>query len=121
MKRGRVLVVDDQVGLAENIAEILQGVGFQTEVVESAEDALMRVEQGGITAVLTDFRLPGASGAQLIEELRRRGHRMPALMMSAYTDEGTIDQSRAAGACLFLPKPVPLPTMIEAFESLARA
>ena len=41
-------------------------------------------------------------------------------MMSAYTDEATIDRSRAAGAWLFLPKPVPLPTLVEAFESLAQ-
>ena len=41
-------------------------------------------------------------------------------MMSAYTDEATIDRSRVAGAWLFLPKPVPLPNLIEAFESLAQ-
>lgn len=120
MRRGRILIVDDQVALAENIAEILQSVGFQTELANSAEEALARVADGGITGVVTDFRLPGASGAQLTEELRRGGHRMPVLMMSAYTDEATIEQSRAAGAWLFLPKPVPLPTLIEAFDSLAQ-
>lgn len=120
MKRGRILIVDDQVALAENIAEVLQSVGFQTELAASAEEGLARVAQGGISAVVTDFRLPGATGAQLTEELRRAGHRMPVLMMSAYTDEATIEQSRAAGAWLFLPKPVPLPTLIGAFDSLAQ-
>ncbi len=120
MRSGRVLVVDDQIELAENIAEILQGLGFETEVAGSAEAGLERVGRGGITAVVTDFKLPGQSGAQLIEELRRKGERIPVMMMSAYTDEGTIDQSRAAGAWLFLPKPVPLATLLEAFESLAK-
>jgi CheY-like chemotaxis protein len=120
MKRGRILIVDDQIALAENIAEILQSVGFLTELAGSAEEALARVAQGGITGVVTDFRLPGASGAQLTEALRRAGHRMPILVMSAYTDEGTIEQSRAAGAWLFLPKPVPLPTLIQAFDALAQ-
>ena len=115
-----MLVVDDQIELAENIAEILQGIGFQTDVAGSAEDGLERVARGGITAVVTDFKLPGQSGAQLIEELRRRGERMPVLMMSAYTDEATIDRSRAAGAWFFLPKPVPLVTLVETFESLAQ-
>jgi DNA-binding NtrC family response regulator len=119
MKRGCVLVVDDQIGLAENIAEILQGTGFRTDTAGSAEEALARVAQGGITAIVTDFRLPGASGAQLIEELRRRGERIPVLVMSAFTDEATVDRSRAAGAWLFLPKPVPLATLVEAFETLA--
>jgi two-component system response regulator FixJ len=120
MKSGHVLIVDDQIELAENIAEILQGIGFETEVAGSAEAGLERVAQGGITAVVTDYRLPGQSGAHLIQELRRRGERIPVLMMSAYTDEATIDRSRAAGAWLFLPKPVPLPTLLEAFESLAQ-
>ena len=115
-----MLVVDDQIELAENIAEILQSIGFQTEVAGSAEEGLARVARGGITAVVTDFKLPGQSGAQLIEELRRRGERMPVLMMSAYTDEATIDRSRAAGAWFFLPKPVPLATLVETFESLAQ-
>jgi DNA-binding response OmpR family regulator len=120
MKSGHVLVVDDQIALAENIAEVLQGIGFETEVAGSAEAGLERIGRGGITAVVTDYKLPGKTGAQLIEELRHRGLRIPVLMMSAYTDEMTIDRARAAGAWLFLPKPVPLPTLIDAFESLAR-
>jgi DNA-binding response OmpR family regulator len=120
MKSGRVLVVDDQIELAENIAEILQGIGFETEVAGSAEAGLERVARGGITAVVTDFKLPGQTGAELIEELRRKGERIPVLMMSAYTDEQTIDRSRTAGAWLFLPKPVPLTALVEAFDSLAK-
>ena len=120
MKSGHVLVVDDQLALAENIAEVLQGLGFETEVAGSAEVGLERIARGGITAVVTDYKLPGKTGAQLCEELRRLGLRIPVLMMSAYTDEMTVDRARAAGAWLFLPKPVPLRTLIDAFESLAR-
>ncbi|MFL5307656.1 MAG: response regulator [Polyangia bacterium] len=114
------MVVDDQIELAENIAEILQGVGFQTEVATSAEEALTRVAQGGISGVVSDYKLPGATGAELTKELRRRGERLPVLIMSAYTDDTTIEGARASGAWLFLPKPVPLPTLIQAFDSLAQ-
>lgn len=120
MKSGHILVVDDQIELAENIAEVLQGIGFETEVAGSAEAGLDWIARGGITAVVTDYKLPGKTGAQLIEELRQRGVRIPVLMMSAYTDEMTMERAREAGAWLFLPKPVPLPTLINAFESLAR-
>ena len=120
MKTGRILVVDDQVELAENIAEVLQGLGFETEVAASAEAGLGRIRQGGITALITDFRLPDRSGADLIGDIRRAGERIPALVMSAYTDDRTIDESQAAGAWLFLPKPVPLPALIDVFGSLAK-
>ena len=66
MKSGHVLVVDDQIALAENIAEILQGLGFETEIAGSAEAGLARIDRGVITAVVTDYKLPGRSGAQLI-------------------------------------------------------
>jgi two-component system chemotaxis response regulator CheY len=121
VKTGRILVVDDQVELAENIAEVLQGLGFETEVAASAETGLERIRQGGITALITDFRLPGRSGADLIGEIRRAGESIPALVMSAYTDDQTIDESQAAGAWLFLPKPVPLPVLIDVFGSLTAA
>jgi DNA-binding response OmpR family regulator len=120
MKSGRVLVVDDQVELAENIAEVLQGLGFETDVAISAEAGLEKIGQGGITALITDFKLPGRNGAELIEEIRRQGNRIPAMVMSAYTDDITMDRAQAAGAWLFMPKPVPLSALMEAFESLAR-
>ena len=119
VKSGRILVVDDQIELAENIAEVLQGLGFETVVASSAEDGLAVIKQGGITALVTDFKLPGRSGADLIADIRHAGVRIPALMMSAYTDERTIDASQAAGAWLFLPKLVPLAALMEAFRSLA--
>lgn len=120
MRSGRVLVVDDQVELAENIAEVLQGLGFETDVAESAEAGLEKIGRGGVTALITDFKLPGRNGAELIEEIRRQGNRIPALIMSAYTDDFTMDRAQAAGAWLFMPKPVPLSALMEAFESLAR-
>jgi DNA-binding NtrC family response regulator len=120
VRSDRILVVDDQVELAENIAEVLQGLGFETLIASSAEDALAIIGNGGIGALVTDFKLPGRSGADLIGDIRRAGHRIPALMMSAYTDEQTIGQSQAAGAWLFLPKPVPLEPLIEALRSFLK-
>ena len=120
MRSGRVLVVDDQIELAENIAEILQTLGFETDVADSAEAGLERIERGGVTALITDFRLPGRNGAELIEDIRRRGSRIPVLMMSAYSDELTMERAQAAGAWLFMPKPVALSALMAAFESLAK-
>jgi DNA-binding response OmpR family regulator len=120
MRSGRVLVVDDQIELAENLAEVLQGRGFETDVATSAEAGLERIGQGGVTALITDFELPGRNGAELIEAIRRQGSRIPAMVMSAYTDDRTMDRAQVAGAWLFMPKPVPLSALVEIFESLAR-
>jgi DNA-binding NtrC family response regulator len=118
MNEGKILVVDDHVDLAENLAEILTDAGYESVVADSAEAALARVAAGGIVAVITDFRLPGQSGAELIAELRRRGSAVPAVVMSAFTDAGTIDQAETAGALDVLPKPIDIQRLVGLVASL---
>jgi DNA-binding NtrC family response regulator len=117
----KILVVDDHVDLAENIAEILELSGYRTAIAGSAESALERVAAGDIAALITDFRLPGRDGAELIAELRRRGSTIPAVVMSAYTDDDTIASSRRAGATEVLAKPVDIPHLVTLMETLGGA
>jgi len=101
----RVLIVDDNVDLAENIAEILQIDGHLTEVAFSAEEALEKVLGGEPDVVVTDYRLPGISGAGFIARIRQKGSTFLAVVISAYTDDQTIREAREAGAT-FMAKPV---------------
>jgi CheY-like chemotaxis protein len=101
----RVLIVDDNVDLAENIAEILQIDGYLTEVAASGEEALKKALESSPDVVVTDYRLPGISGALFVEQFRRQRVAILAVVISAYTDEGTIKEARDAGAT-FMPKPV---------------
>lgn len=107
-----VLIVDDNVALAENLAEILASEGVATASVATPEAALVRVGEGDVAALITDFRLPGMNGADLIAEIRRRGYAMPAIVVSAHTDPETIASSGSAGALLVLPKPVDIERLI---------
>jgi DNA-binding response OmpR family regulator len=100
-----VLIVDDNVALAENIAEILDGDGFSTLVAASAEEALTLAASGAIAILITDFRLPGLNGAELVRRLRPPGGGLRALVMSAYSDEHTVADARGAGA-EFMAKPI---------------
>jgi DNA-binding NtrC family response regulator len=102
---GRILVVDDNVPMAENVAEVLEISGYRARVARSAEEALAVFDRE-VGAVITDFRMANQNGAELIAELRRRGSRIPALVMSAYTDEATVDACTNAGAFAVLPKPI---------------
>ena len=101
----RVLIVDDNQDLAENIAEILSLKGFATEIATSAEDALPKALPDGPGILVTDYRLPGMSGAELVRAVRQTRQAVRAVVISAYTDERTISAARRAGAD-FLPKPV---------------
>jgi CheY-like chemotaxis protein len=104
-KPRRILVVDDNVGLAENIAELLELEGHAPVIATSAEEALQKAEGPAPDVLVTDYRLPGMSGAALVRRLRDAGVTVHAIVISAYTDEDTIEDARSAGAD-FVPKPV---------------
>jgi DNA-binding NtrC family response regulator len=100
----RVLIVDDNVDLAENIAEILQMDGHLTEVAASAEEAL-GASKAAPDVVVTDYRLPGINGVEFLKRFRQTNARVVAVVISAYTDERTVADAKKAGAA-FVAKPV---------------
>lgn len=105
MTAWRVLIVDDNVGLAENIAEILEIDGHTTVVAASAEEALAKAPGSDPQVLVTDYRLPGINGADLVKRFTQMGVRVRAVVISAYTDERTIREAMDAGAD-FIAKPV---------------
>lgn len=100
-----ILIVDDNVELAENIAEILQMDGHSTAIAASAEAALPLAQAREPDVLVTDYRLPGMTGATLAERFRRERAHVVAVVISAYTDDGTIGAATDAGA-KFMAKPV---------------
>ncbi|HVV48368.1 MAG TPA: response regulator [Polyangia bacterium] len=101
-----MLIVDDNVELAENIAEILAMDGHLTTVAVSAEEALVMAKDCEPDFVVTDYRLPGMNGADFVKRLQSsvRGT-VRAVVVSAYTDDRTIREATDAGAA-FVAKPV---------------
>jgi len=103
--RRRVLIVDDNADLADNIAEILRLAGHTTQVAASAEEGLSKALTNEPDVVVTDFRLPGVNGAVFVKALLVTRRHVRAMVMSAYTDATTIEEAMAAGAA-FMGKPL---------------
>jgi CheY-like chemotaxis protein len=101
----RILVVDDNVSLAENLAEVLELGGHSTAIADSGATALAEAASQRPDVVVTDYRLPDMSGAQLVRRLREAGVDAQAIVISAHTDEHTIAEARLTGAT-FVAKPV---------------
>ena len=110
----RYLLVDDNVAFAENLAEILEAEGAQVVCAAGARAALEIVRgQPAFDALVTDMRMPVMSGARLVHEIRRVDPKLPAVVVTAYTQEADLAAARAEGLLAVLPKPVPVDRLVE--------
>lgn len=96
----RILVVEDDVSLGENLCEILGLFGYMAIPVRSAEEAMDQVAAATVDLIVTDLRLPQMNGAELLARLRSQGRVIPAVLMSDWnTREGEdqVDEDQAGG------------------------
>jgi DNA-binding NtrC family response regulator len=84
----------------------LKAAGFEVEQAGSAEEALKLAD--GADVILTDLRLPGISGVELLANLRRQDSHTPVIVMTAFGSIETAVDAMKAGAVDFLPKPFSL-------------
>jgi len=110
----RILIVDDHLEMAAMLAEALQEAGFLTEALASGERALERLEAGGVDALVTDLRMDGMGGLELLAASRRLDPKRPVIVMTAYGAIDTAVDSIRQGAYHYLTKPFP-PEELEIF------
>ncbi len=112
----QVLIVEDDPDIASLLCRGLAASGYGADWAETAEAASARVEAGGIDAAIIDMMLGTDSGAALLADLRRRGHRMPALMLSALARVEDRAEGLDAGAQDYIVKPFQLSELIARLE-----
>lgn len=106
MSRRRVLFIDDDPRILEGIARLLRPKRAEVEVLAAVggDEALAQLGRGAVDVVISDMRMPGMDGAQLLDEVRRRHPGVVRIILSGQSDRGTI--LRAVGpAHQFLSKP----------------
>ena len=79
-----ILIVDDEANLLEVLAVALENMGYGTVTAETAEEALAVLEEREVHLVLSDLRLPGLSGRELMEKVKAANPDLPVVIMTAY-------------------------------------
>jgi len=100
----RVIIVDDQRATAWALAESLTEDGYETVTAGSSEEAL-KLGLEDCDALITDLRLPGMNGIELMSAVRRQRRSMPSILITAYGSNDVIASARKAGAVGCFPKP----------------
>jgi CheY-like chemotaxis protein len=89
-----ILVVDDQEMIADSFKRYLEHNGYRVSMAYDGISALDVAKHDPIDALITDFRMPGMNGQELLAELRKLQPELPAILVSAYTGEIAQDINR---------------------------
>ena len=118
----RILVVEDELHLADGLRFNLEAEGYQVDVVETGEAALERLLPMAerYDVVVLDIMLPGKDGFSVMRELRQAGQFIPTLMLTARGHAEDILQGFEAGADDYLTKPFELAILIARIRGLLR-
>ena len=116
----RILLVEDDLTVAEVISGLLGARGHEVVHAEHALAALREVSAAAFDVGLLDLDLPGLGGVELAEHLRNQGYEMPLVAVTARTDPTVEQQVRKAGFAVFLRKPVTGDLLIEAIARALR-
>ena len=108
-----VLVVDDDTAVREQLARVYTLSGYTIVAVSSAEEALVQLAQGMIDFVITDIKLPGMSGSELIANMQEHFPDVPVIALTGYSDIETAIDVLKHGASDFVVKPFDLASLQE--------
>jgi FixJ family two-component response regulator len=116
-----VFVVDDDLSVRRAIKRLLESVGLQVELFESANELQRWKIPDGPSCLVLDVRLPGRSGLDLQRELAEHNIQMPIIFITSYGDIPMTVRAMKAGAVEFLTKPFRDQDLLDAIQvALAR-
>ena len=109
----RVLIVDDNHALADNLAEILQEEGYETAIAYSSQRALEIAREFRFDMALADIRMPGMNGVELIEALTEINPDATFVLMTAYASDQMMSKAMRSGVRAVLPKPLVVDRLLD--------
>ena len=101
-----IYIVDDQDSVRTALSEMLNVFGFETEIFDSADTFLSKMDPARPGCVVSDVRMPGTDGIELVRELAKRAANLPVVLISGHADVPMAVAAIKAGAEEFIEKPV---------------
>lgn len=114
-----VMIIDDNRALAENVKEILEDEDICVEIAEDGPTALELLERGGFDLVITDIRMPGLSGIEVLKLIQQRWPGLPVVVMTAYSSDDSLEEAAASGALGVLSKPIDIERVMGLIQRVA--
>jgi len=107
-RKSSVWVVDDDASIRWVLEKALSNAGFAVTLFDRADDVLKRIGREQPDVIVTDIRMPGTSGLELLDVLGKDMPGLPVIVMTAYSDLDSAVSAYQGGAFEYLPKPFDL-------------
>ena len=98
--RFRILIVDDDTIFGENLRELLVDLEYSVEFVKSGPEAVQRLLKEKFDVVLTDLKMNGMNGFEVIKEIKSMKPTIKIILMTGYGDSCTRSEALECGACM---------------------
>ena len=102
----RILIVDDETNVRLNFRTTLESEGYEVFAVSSGEEAVQSLAEHTFALAILDIRMPGMGGLELLAKMRENGIKVPAMIVTAYSDVPNAVKAMKLGAIDFLQKPL---------------
>ena len=109
----KILLVEDDASAAKALQEVLGGEGYEVTLATRGDQGLILARDNPHDAVITDLRLPGMDGLELIRQLHRLRPRLPLILMTAHGTTETAIEATKLGAYDYLLKPFEMEELLE--------
>jgi DNA-binding NtrC family response regulator len=106
MEKNHILVIDDEEHVRKSLSMLLNKCKFRTSQASNSEQALNIVSKDEVDLVLCDIYLPGLSGIEILEEIKKVDELVPVIMMTAYGSIESAVECMSKGAYNYISKPV---------------
>src|SRR5580692_3099287 len=102
----RILIVDDETNVRLNFRTTLETEGYEVFDVSSGEEAVQSLAEHTFALAILDIRMPGMGGLELLAKMRENGIKVPAMIVTAFSDVPHAVKAMKLGAIDFLQKPL---------------
>ena len=116
----RVLIVEDEIRIAQNIREAVNGSGYVSEVVGDGDEAWFQGSTGNYAAIILDLGLPKLDGLTILKRWRQEGLATPVIVLTARGTWAERVDGIDAGADDYLPKPFRMEELLARLRALLR-
>src|SRR5438876_11734251 len=116
----KILLVEDDAGIVMTLRRVLAEEGHKVWVEKRGDEGLARAREDAFDIVITDMKLPGLNGLELVQQLHAAQPRLPIILMTAHGTTETAIQATKSGAYDYVLKPFELPEFIELVERAFR-